>query len=53
MKGAGVDPVSTLSREAVDMPSEPCLQDEHLSSHFRALDSFLFAHQALWRPKPF
>ncbi|WP_024667578.1 methyltransferase [Pseudomonas syringae] len=53
MKGAGVDPVSTQSTEAVDMPSEPCLQDAHLGSHFRALDSFLFAHQALWRPKPF
>ncbi|WP_122258792.1 methyltransferase [Pseudomonas syringae] len=53
MKGAGVDPVSTLPREAATMTTEPCLQDEHLGSHFRALDSFLFAHQALWRPKPF
>ncbi|RMO18130.1 hypothetical protein ALQ47_00997 [Pseudomonas cichorii] len=35
------------------MPSDTCLQDEHLRSRFRALDSFLFAHQALWRPKPF
>ncbi|MCD5996703.1 methyltransferase [Pseudomonas sp. CDFA 602] len=35
------------------MASDTCLRDEHLRSHFRALDSFLFAHQALWRPKPF
>lgn len=53
MKGAGVDPTSTLSRETIDMPATPSLQDEHLGSHFGALDSFLFAHQALWRPKPF
>ncbi|WP_054993769.1 methyltransferase [Pseudomonas congelans] len=53
MKGAGVDPASTLPHEAATMPSEPRLQDEHLGSHFGALDSFLFAHQALWRPKPF
>ncbi|RMQ42195.1 hypothetical protein ALQ04_01139 [Pseudomonas cichorii] len=35
------------------MSSDTCLQDEHIRGRFRALDSFLFAHQALWRPKPF
>ena len=53
MKGAGIPPANTPSRETTDMPSDTCLQDEHLGSHFGALDSFLFAHQALWRPKPF
>lgn len=33
--------------------SETCLQDDALCERFRALDSFLFAHQPLWRPKPF
>ncbi|KPC24133.1 Uncharacterized protein ABJ99_1013 [Pseudomonas syringae pv. cilantro] len=53
MKDAGITPASTSSRETTDMPVDPCLQDEHFGSHFGALDSFLFAHQALWRPKPF
>lgn len=35
------------------MSSDPCLQDDSLAERFRALDSFLFAHQQLWRPKPF
>ena len=35
------------------MSSDPCLQNDSLGERFRALDSFLFAHQALWRPKPF
>ncbi|MCF5708817.1 methyltransferase [Pseudomonas syringae] len=35
------------------MTSEPCLHTEQLRSHFNALDSFLFAHQGLWRPRPF
>jgi hypothetical protein len=35
------------------MAHEPALHDEHLRSRFRALDSFLFAYQSLWRPRPF
>ncbi|MEG5264174.1 methyltransferase [Pseudomonas sp. JDS28PS106] len=35
------------------MSSDPYLQNEALSDRFRALDRFLSAHQALWRPKPF
>ncbi|WP_032610345.1 methyltransferase [Pseudomonas syringae] len=35
------------------MTSESSLQNDQLRSHFGALDSFLFAHQGLWRPKPF
>lgn len=35
------------------MPRDYALQDEHLHSRFRALDSFLFAYQGLWRPRPF
>ncbi len=35
------------------MNSEPSLQNDTLRSHFGALDSFLFAHQGLWRPRPF
>lgn len=33
--------------------SDTSLQDDALRERFRALDSFLFAHQQLWRPKPF
>lgn len=35
------------------MSLDPASQDEHLHSRFRALDSFLFAYQGLWRPRPF
>jgi hypothetical protein len=35
------------------MSSDSFLQDDQLHDRFRALDSFLFAHQPLWRPKPF
>lgn len=35
------------------MSSEPSLQDDPLRERFKALDSFLLAHQSLWRPKPF
>ena len=35
------------------MANDPDLHDEQLRSRFRALDSFLFAWQSLWRPKPF
>ncbi|MFJ4142022.1 methyltransferase [Pseudomonas sp. NPDC089734] len=52
MKGAGFH-LATPSYPVTIMPSDTCLQDEHLRSRFRALDSFLFAHQSLWRPRPF
>ncbi|MGV6397599.1 methyltransferase [Pseudomonas caspiana] len=35
------------------MANHQALHDEQLRSRFRALDSFLFAWQPLWRPKPF
>ncbi|MET0947462.1 MAG: SAM-dependent methyltransferase, partial [Pseudomonas sp.] len=35
------------------MAHDPLAPDEHLRSRFRALDSFLFAYQSLWRPRPF
>lgn len=35
------------------MANDPALHNEQLRSRFRALDSFLFAWQPLWRPKPF
>jgi len=35
------------------MANHLALHDEQLRSRFRALDSFLFAWQPLWRPKPF
>lgn len=35
------------------MANDLALQDEQLRSRFRALDSFLFAWQPLWRPRPF
>lgn len=35
------------------MAHDPLAHDEHLRSRFRALDSFLFAYQSLWRPRPF
>ncbi|MDP3367863.1 MAG: SAM-dependent methyltransferase, partial [Pseudomonas sp.] len=33
--------------------SEPILTSGDLLARFRALDSFLLQHQALWRPRPF
>ncbi len=35
------------------MANDLALHDEQLRSRFRALDSFLFAWQGLWRPRPF
>jgi hypothetical protein len=35
------------------MALDPVLQDEKIRNRFRALDSFLFAWQPLWRPRPF
>ena len=35
------------------MANDFALHDDPLRSRFRALDSFLFAWQPLWRPKPF
>ncbi|HEX8592773.1 MAG TPA: methyltransferase [Pseudomonas sp.] len=35
------------------MADKSVLQAEQLRSRFRALDSFLFAYQSLWRPRPF
>lgn len=35
------------------MAHQPALHDEQLRHRFRALDSFLFAYQSLWRPRPF
>ncbi|MFS2156522.1 methyltransferase [Pseudomonas sp. Pseusp122] len=35
------------------MTLDPTWQDEPIHSRFRALDSFLFAYQELWRPRPF
>lgn len=35
------------------MPLDPTRQDEPIHSRFRALDSFLFAYQDLWHPRPF
>lgn len=38
---------------AATMAHQPALHDEQLRHRFRALDSFLFAYQSLWRPRPF
>ncbi|MCY1404056.1 Methyltransferase domain protein [compost metagenome] len=35
------------------MTQAPTLKGEQLLARFAALDSFLLAHQALWRPRPF
>ncbi|SDO51214.1 methyltransferase [Pseudomonas jinjuensis] len=34
-------------------PTAPILTGDALIQRFQALDAFLLAHQALWRPKPF
>lgn len=55
MKGAGFHRASPFLRldSQLTMANDLALHDEQLRSRFRALDSFLFAWQPLWRPKPF
>jgi hypothetical protein len=55
MKGAGFYRASPLlhSNQQLTMANDLVLHDEQLRSRFRALDSFLFAWQPLWRPRPF